>query len=421
MSDKHKINGKKYGDFANESGMGIKEKTILSEELYGLDNKRNFGSHNISSQQWNDWHWHVRNQITTVAELEKWFPLTVEEKRAVQFSQERFHFSLTPYWASLMDENNFLCPIRRQAIPVDEEFRTSIYESSEFGSQPITLANGRFVHARPDRAVLFVQSRCIVYCRFCPKRKIPEQQGSSGKDLLFYPTHEFTTMTQQDWKETTQYLKNHPEIQEVIITGGEPLLLRDELLADIFARLKAFPSIKTLRLETRIISVLPQRITPSLIRILKDCQPIYLILHVNHPYEITPEFSNACSELVDSGIPLASETVLLHEINDKPNILSDLFSALFELRVRPYRLVQCVPSQGTDHFRTTISAGLKLVEFIRGRVAGLAVPEYVVDTAGGKISLRYESILSRNRKRVLLKNHEGKVFVYPEKNIPLFS
>lgn len=366
---------------------------------------------NVSLQQWNDWHWQVRNQITTVEELEKWISLTVEEKRAIQFSQGRYRFSITPYWVSLMDSNDFLCPIRRQAIPLDEEFRTFAYESIDFNPQTVKIANGRLHHLYPDRALLSIHSQCIVYCRFCPQRKISEQNLSCGA----------STITHEEWNQIRRYLGNHPEIQEVIITGGEPLLLNDDLLRETLCRLKEFSSIKTLRMETRIVSVLPQRITPSLVQILKEFQPLYLVLHVNHPYEITPEFSAACSHLVDSGIPLASQTVLLHDINDKPQILSKLFLTLFKTRVRPYRLIQCTPSQGTEHFRTTISLGMRLLDSLRGCMGSLALPEYVVDTVGGKIPLRYESILSQNKKRVLLKNFEGKVFVYPEKNFSFLS
>lgn len=372
----------------------------------------------ISPAQWNDWHWQVRNRMTTIAEIEKWMTLTVEEKRAIQFSHGRFHFSLTPYWVSLMDPNDFFCPIRRQAIPLDEEFKTSVYDHADFKTPQTKIASGRLTHFFPDRAVLSVHSQCIVYCRFCPQRKIAEdkrkviQQGSLPP---FLQAGEFPVISDEQWGEIDQYLRSHPEIHEVIITGGEPLLLNDDVLRKIFTRLKSIASIKTLRLETRIISVLPQRITPELVQILKEFQPLYFMLHVNHPAEISVEFSQACAMLVDSGVPLASETVLLHEINDRPQILSDLFLTLFKMRVRPYRLIQCLPSQGADHFRTSVSLGLRLLESLRGRMAELALPEYVVDTPGGKIPLRYESILSRNRKRILLKNYEGKIFVYPEK------
>jgi lysine 2,3-aminomutase len=227
---------------------------------------------------------------------------------------------------------------------------------------------------------------------------------------------EFPALTESDWRSVTEYLKAHPQIREVILSGGEPLLLRDELLKKAFERLRQIPSVRSLRLETRIVSFLPQRITPSLVRILRAAQPLYLSLHVNHPREITPEFVEAVGRLADAGIPLVSQTVLLREINDKAQVLSDLFSSLYELRVRPYRLLQAFASKGADHFRTNISLGLRLIESLRGKVPGLSVPEYVVDTPGGKIPLRYDSILSRNRKRVMLRNHEGKIFVCAEKN-----
>ncbi|MBI1979678.1 MAG: KamA family radical SAM protein [Elusimicrobia bacterium] len=368
----------------------------------------------ITQEQWNDWQWHVRNRITTATELERWVHLTVEEKRAIHFSQGKYYFSVTPYWASLMDPTDFLCPIRRQAVPLDEEFRTSVREPYDFNTDGSRVANGRLIHLYSDRAIFSLHSHCAVYCRFCPQRRMQEEKNSLEKNVSFHP-HETAQVTELEWEQILRYLEQRPQIQEVIVGGGEPLLLNDETLRNTLSRLRSVPSVKTLRVESRIVSVLPQRVTGSLIRLLKEFQPLYLVLHVNHAREISPEFSGACARLVDSGIPLASQTVLLREINDKTQTLSELFLALFKLRVRPYRLVQSLPWQGAEHFRTTISAGLRVIENLRGKMTGLSLPEYVVDTAGGKIPLRYETILSRSKKRLLLKNYEGKVFVYPEK------
>lgn len=381
---------KQVGDLTNkEAASASKEKTKFS---------------GITSQQWDDWSWHIRKRITTVAEMEEWIPLTVEEKRAIQFSQGRFHFAVTPYWASLMDANDFYCPIRRQAIPLDEEFKTSIHEMTDSLLPPACGPKNRLVQVGPRSMLFTLHSFCAVYCRFCPQRKIEGEKEP------------FTaSFSQDEWREIQRYLKNQPEIQEVILSGGDPLLLNDALLFEVFTHLRQVETIKTLRLQTRMLSHLPQRITFSFVEMLKTFSPVYMILHLNHPKEITPEFSDACSLLIDQGVPLASETVLLHEINDKTQILSELFLSLYKLRIRPYRLVQSLPSQGTEHFRTTLSMGLRLMQSLRGGLQGLALPEYVVDTQGGKIPLGYESILSRNRKRVLLKNYEGKVYVYPEK------
>ena len=362
--------------------------------------------------QWSDWRWHVRNQITTESEMEQWVSLTTEEKRAINFSEGRFRFSVTPYWASLMDSENFLCPIRRQSIPLDDEFRTSslvepFYSSWQTG-KPVTA---RLSHPHPDRAVISLHSHCIVYCRFCPQRKV--SQSSTGEDVM--------PVSDSEWGEMARYLTMHPEVREVILSGGEPLLLHDDLLRDAFKRLRRIPTVQTLRLETRMVSVLPPRITPELARMMKEFQPLYLVLQVNHPREVTPEFVDACSRLVDSGVPLAAQTVLLNTLNDEPHILAELFTSLFNLRIRPYRLIQCAPAQGNEHFRTSVSSGLKLLDSLRTKLGGLAMPEYVVDTAGGKIPLRYESILSRNKKRILLRNFEGKVFVYPEKSSPIHT
>lgn len=366
--------------------------------------------HKIPPEKWNDWRWQICNRITTVSELEKWFPISAEEKRAIHFSREHFHFSLTPYWATQMDPNNFFCPIRRQSIPLDDELRVSSHNESELNPELPRCSNSKLIHLHRDRAILSIHSRCVLYCRFCSQKKI---NGEKKPDEI----HEFPALSEEEWKKVSRYLKEHPHIREIILSGGEPLLLNNEILFDVFSRLKTIPFIKTFRLETRMISVLPQRITPSLIQILKKFQPLYLVLHVNHPREITPEFIDAVTRLADAGIPLVSQTTLLRGINDRSQTLHELFLALFHLRIRPYRLIQSFISQGAEHFRTSISHGLKLTESLRGRVTGLSLPEYVVDTLGGKIPLKYETILSRNRKRVLLKNYEGKIFIVPEKNM----
>ncbi len=372
-------------------------------------------STHLNLPQWNDWQWQVRNQILNAQELEQWVNLTVEEKRAVQFSAGKFSFAMTPYWVSLMDPDDFFCPIRRQSVPLDEEFRTHQFEVSDYRALSVKAANGRLVHSSPDRATLQIHSQCVMYCRFCPQRKITVNPD----DASARPSS--AAITDPEWQDACFYLEKHPQIREVILSGGEPLLLNDDTLRKILMRLKNIPTIRTLRIQTRVLSVLPQRITPELVTILREAQPAYLMIHVNHPREITREFIEAVNLLTEQGIPLASETVLLKEINDKPSVLSELFYSLYESKVRPYRLHQSIPSQGTDHFRTSITAGLRLSEYLRANLPGLALPEYVVETSGGKIPLRTESVLSRTKKRVLLRNHEGKVYVYPEKSFQFSS
>lgn len=395
------------------SGKNSSKNDTESFWVYQHESKSNSTRKSLVSQpQWEDWQWHVRNQITTASELEKWIPLSAEEKRAIQISQGRFDFSLTPYWASLMDPEDFFCPIRRQVIPLEEEFRTPGSEPSSRVYET-TPSVGRLTHLNPGQVVLSLHSRCIVYCRFCPQKKIRRP----GSDYSL-PS---TVMTGEEWEKIEQYLISHPQIREVILSGGETLLLNDNLLYLILTRLKKISSVKSLRLETRLLSVLPQRVTDPLVEILKSFQPLYLVVHVNHPRELTPEFFQAASRLVNQGVPLASQTVLLKDINDKPQILSELFQSLFKMRIRPYRLIQMSPAPGADHFRTTVSSGLRLWEHLKSNLPGLALPEYVADTPGGKIPLRYESILARNKKRVLLKNHEGKIFVYQEKNFSFSS
>ena len=200
----------------------------------------------------------------------------------------------------------------------------------------------------------------------------------------------------------------------MVISGGDPLLFQDDYLKNILLRLKSIASIQTLRIETRALSVLPHRITPGLVQVLKSFQPLYVVVHVNHPRELSPEFKLAAKMLTDAGVPLASHSVLLRGVNDRTGILSELFFTLYRLKIRPYRLVHCAANVGAEHFQTSVAAGMKLMESLRQRMTDLALPEFVVDTAGGKVPLRHDAVLSRSRRQLLVKNRQGKIYVYPE-------
>lgn len=359
--------------------------------------------------QWNDWKWQIRNRITSVEDLEEWISLTPEERKAINFSRGLFHFSLTPYWASLLDPENLFCPLRRQTIPDGEEFMALSSRGTQDSVYPKFIPNQRLAHISTGKAVFFLHSGCALYCRYCPNKKISEHKNPFQESFL----PRFAAVNRKEWFEVSAYLRSHPEIKELTITGGEPLLLNDDILLGILHDLKAISSIEVLKLETRIVSVLPQRITPSLVRILKSFQPLYVVLGVNHPLEITEEFSLSCTKLANSGVPLLSETILLREINDRSEVLSELFLSLLGLRVRPYSLVHSFPHPGTEHFFADLREAQSLMHSLRGTIPELALPEFMVDTPEGRIALRQESLLSFTRKKALIRNHEGKVFLYP--------
>ncbi len=371
----------------------------LNAGLQRFPSKRFSAFAAVPDAQWRNWEWHLLNRVSALAELERCLYMTQEEKTAFRAVENRYRISLTPHWISLMDVNDPYCPIRRQGVPCLDEIRRP-QRLQDLPPEGISAAGGRLLHAHADRATLKVHSQCAVYCRFCPQKTQKPGEGAS--------------LTDAEWIDVVLYLEKHPQIREVSITGGDPLLFQDEFLKNILLRLKSINTLQTLRLETRALSVLPQRVTPGLVQILKNFQTLYLVLHVNHPREITPEFKLAVKMLTDAGVPLASHTVLLRGVNDRSAVLSEIFFTLYRLKIRPYRLIHCSSNAGSEHFQTSVAAGMKLMDSLRQRMTDLALPEFVVETAGGKIPLRTDTVLSRSRRQLLVKNRQGKIYVYPE-------
>jgi len=359
---------------------------------------------NITKEEKHNWQWQLRNRITTLGELENWVHLTVEEKRAIQYSSGRLKMAITPHYAGLMDKNDPECPVRKQAVPSLDEFKTSIHELSDpCGEEHDTVAPG-LVHRYPDRVLLLVTDACAMYCRHCTRRRIVGSSEGALNDAQL--------------ERSLDYIRQDKKIRDILISGGDALLLPDAKLDSLLSRLRAIEHIEMLRIGTRVPVTLPQRITPDLIAVLKKYHPLYMSIHFNHPKEISPETRKACQDLADAGIPLGSQTVLLKGINDKPSVMIRLVHELLKIRVRPYYLYQCDLAPGTEHFRTSVSAGIRIIEALRGHTTGYAVPTFVIDApgGGGKVPVNPEYIISRSRKGVIMRNYEGKVFVYPEKN-----
>ncbi|MDI6757567.1 MAG: KamA family radical SAM protein, partial [Endomicrobiia bacterium] len=350
------------------------------------------------------WKEQLKKRITSLEDVAKYVNLTVSEKRAIGYSKGRLKMAITPYFAGLMDKNNPNCPIRKQAIPSVEEFQTSVHELSDpCGEEHDTVAPG-LVHRYPDRVLFLVTDACAMYCRHCTRRRIV---GSSEAAL-----------TDENLEAAAAYIGAHKEIRDVLISGGDPLLLPDERLDEILTKLRAIPHVEIIRIGTRAPVTIPQRITANLCDTLKKHHPIFMSLHFNHPKEITPDVRAACSMLADAGIPLGSQTVLLKGINDKPAAMSELMQKLLAIRVRPYYIYQCDLAPGTDHFRTPLGSGIRIIEAMRGHTSGYAVPTFVIDApgGGGKIPIAPEYVISKNKKAVILKNFQGKVFVYPQQS-----
>ena len=363
----------------------------------------------VSEREWNDWRWQLRRRVTTLEQLKEILELTPEEMEGIQHSKGRLALAVTPYFVSLMDPINPNCPIRRQAIPRMEEFHVSKSDMVDPCGEDKDSPVPGLVHRYPDRVLLLVTDQCAAYCRYCTRRRLV---GSHERSI-----------TQGNFEEVIKYLRSHRKVRDVLLSGGDPLLLENERLEEILSRLRAIPHIELLRIGTRAPVTLPQRITPGLVRMLKRYHPLMMSIHFTHPKEVTDAVKKACSDLADAGIPLGSQTVLLKDINDRPYIMKKLLHELLKIRVRPYYIYQCDLAVGTEHFRTSVATGIQIIEKLRGHTTGYAIPTYVIDApgGGGKIPLEPDYLVSRGKGKIVLRNYEGKVFEYPEPNIIEFK
>lgn len=372
----------------------------LPPNINTTEEKRSIKS--VSKELWNNWHWQLKERITTLEQLEKIIKLTPEEKEGVIAAGGRLAMAITPYFASLIDPYNPDCPIRRQAVPRREESYISSHDMVDPCGEDTHSPLPGLVHRYPDRALLIVTDQCAMYCRYCTRRRIVgAEENVISKNRL---------------NDAYSYIRANRKIRDVLISGGDPLLLREEMLEDILANLRKIPSVEIIRIGTRVPVTLPQRIDISLTETLKKYHPLWMSIHFCHPKEITKEVKRACELLANAGIPLGSQTVLLRGINDKPHIMKKLMHELLKIRVRPYYIYQCDPAVGTGHFRTPVSAGINIIEKLRGHTTGYAVPTFVIDApgGGGKIPLSPAYLISQADRRVTLRNYEGKIFEYHE-------
>ncbi|MFA7395968.1 MAG: KamA family radical SAM protein [Sphaerochaetaceae bacterium] len=354
-----------------------------------------------TAKQWNDWNWQLFHRITTFQQLYRFLIPTEQEQEALEHPSHHFPFSITPYYLSLIDLSNPDDPLRKCVIPRSDEMRVTEGEMVDPLSEDQTTPVRGIVHRYPDRALFLVTHTCSVYCRYCTRSRLV---GGHSDVMGNY------------WEEAFQYLHQHKEIRDVIISGGDPLMLSDDLIALLLERLKEIKHIEIIRIGTKIPFVLPQRITPSLIKILKRYRPLYINIHATHPNEISEASRHACNRLSDAGIVLSSQTVLLKGVNDSTETMTELFHKLLTIRVRPYYLFQCDPIVGSHHFRTTIEKGKEIMEGLRGYTSGLAIPYYVVDTplGGGKVPVLPHYEVSHDHSGYHLKNYEGNIYTYPD-------
>jgi lysine 2,3-aminomutase len=317
-----------------------------------------------------DWRWQLQHALTRPEQLAAELSLSDSEERGLAALDERgFPVSITPYYFGLIDRENEDCPIRRQVVPRIEELELVPGDLADPLGEAAHEVAPNLISRYPDRALLFATDRCAVYCRFCTRSRLVGAGGGARPLARLEPAFD--------------YLRQHPEITDVIISGGDPLVMGTERLVALVAELRSIASVQTIRLATRVPVVLPQRVTDELIQALRPHHPIWIMTHFNHPRELTAEAAEACIRLADGGFPVMNHTVLLRGINDDAEVLARLFRGLVRLRVRPYYLLQADPVQGTGHLRTPLQTGIDIMQRLQGRLSGIALPKLIVDTPGG--------------------------------------
>jgi lysine 2,3-aminomutase len=357
-----------------------------------------------SALDWSDWRWQVRSRVKDLAGLSRIINLSDDEASAIRRHTGSLPVGITPYYLTLFDRDDPAQPIRRTHIPVNGEYLRAPGEADDPLAEDHDAAVPGLIHRYPDRVLFLTTGFCSTYCRYCTRSRMV---GEAGGEYQF---------SVPQWERAIAYIEAHPEIRDVLLSGGDPLTLADEKLEWLLSRLRAIRHVEFLRIGTKVPVVVPQRVTRSLTAILRRFHPLWMSLHFTHPDELTEEVREACARLADAGIPLGSQTVLLKGINDDVAVMKRLMHGLLMARVKPYYLYQCDPISGSAHFRTTVEKGLEIIRGLRGHTTGYAVPTYVVDApgGGGKVPLIPDYVVGREGEDLLLTNYEGGLYRYPD-------
>ena len=351
---------------------------------------------------WNDWHWQQRERVTGLERLERVVNVTPEERRAAIETEAEFQMGITPYYAALMDPDDPHCPIRLQSVPTMEETFVAAADLDDPLAEERDMPTPGITHRYPDRVLFYTTHNCPVYCRHCTrKRKVSDPTSAAAKRQI---------------EDSLAYIAAHPEIRDVVISGGDPLSLSDDRLDYVLGRLRAIPHVEIFRLGTRNLVTLPQRVTDDFVHMLRKHHPVYVNTHFNHPKECTAEAFEAARRLADAGCVIGNQMVLLRGVNDDPRTVKELNHKLLLMRIRPYYIYQCDLSKGISHFRTPVETGIQIIEHLRGHTSGLAVPHFVVDapSGGGKIPVQPQYVVSHEGKKWVFRNYAGKEFEYFE-------
>lgn len=356
----------------------------------------------VTDEQWNDWLWQLTHTIKNYDDLSKVIELTPEEVKGVEISNQTIPLNITPYYALLMDPKDPTDPVRMQSVPVSSELYRTPYDMEDPLLEDTDSPVPGLTHRYPDRVLFLITNQCSMYCRYCTRRRFSGQVGMG--------------VPKKQMDACIDYIRRTPEIRDVLLSGGDGLLVNDRILEYLLKNLREIPHVEIIRIGTRAPVVFPQRITENLCNILKKYHPVWLNTHFNHPREITPEAKRACEMLADAGVPLGNQSVILAGVNDCPHVMKKLMHELVKIRVRPYYIYQCDLSEGIGHFRAPVSKGIEIIEFLRGHTSGYAVPTFVVDApgGGGKIPVSPNYILSQSPTKTVLRNFEGVITSYPE-------
>jgi lysine 2,3-aminomutase len=357
-----------------------------------------------STLDWSDWRWQVRSRVKDFAGLARIINLSDDEASAIRRHAGSLPVGITPYYLTLFDRDDPAQPIRRTHIPVNGEYLRTPGEADDPLAEDHDAAVPGLIHRYPDRVLFLTTGFCSTYCRYCTRSRMV---GEAGGEYQF---------SVPQWERAIAYIEAHPEIRDVLLSGGDPLTLADEKLEWLLSRLRAIRHVEFLRIGSKVPVVVPQRVTRSLTAVLRKFHPLWMSLHFTHPDELTEEVKEACARLADAGIPLGSQTVLLKGINDDVGVMKRLMHGLLMARVKPYYLYQCDPISGSAHFRTSVEKGLEIIRGLRGHTTGYAVPTYVVDApgGGGKVPLIPDDVVGREGDDLLLTNYAGGLYRYPD-------
>ncbi len=354
----------------------------------------------INTSTWNDWRWQLQNRIRHLGDLERIFVLSDDDRAAITAHDGNLPTAITPYYAALIHRTDAQDPLRRTHLPATAEAVISPGEYADPLGEDQDMAAPGLVHRYPDRVLFLVTNVCASYCRYCNRSRLVGAVEQS--------------ISPKQWDGALDYIRRHPEIRDVLLSGGDPLLLSDEKLSWLLTELRRIPHVEFIRIGSKIPIVLPQRITPALCRMLKKFHPLWMSVHMIHPDELTPESETALNRLADAGIPLGAQTVLLRGVNDSLPVMRSLMHKMLRCRVKPYYLLQLDPIQGSAHFRTPVAKGLEIIDGLRGHTTGYAVPALILDApgGGGKVQLTPEYIVGREGEDLLIRNYAGKTYRY---------